>query len=183
VVSGDGRYYSEEAIQIILKLAAGNGVRRCWVGLNGLMSTPAVSAIIRDRVGQSGDKAYGAFILTASHNPGGPDEVTLPPALLRLPSQEATGCQFSSCFKLGDHISRGALDCLQSAHPVLLDLQSSGCDSQDFGIKYNCENGGPAPEGLTNSIYKHTTSISELKMASGMPKVRRPATLPTSSPL
>lgn len=80
MVSGDGRYYSEEAIQVILKLAAGNGVRRCWVGLNGLISTPAVSAIIRDRVGQTGDKAYGAFILTASHNPGGPHEVPLPPA-------------------------------------------------------------------------------------------------------
>ncbi|BFG17251.1 hypothetical protein CerSpe_035250 [Prunus speciosa] len=105
VVSGDGRYYSKEAIQIIIKMAAGNGVRSVWVGQNGLLSTPAVSAVIRERVGADGSKASGAFILTASHNPGGPNE--------------------------------------------------------DFGIKYNMENGGPAPESITDKIYENTTKIKE----------------------
>eukprot|EP00850_Spirogloea_muscicola_P020627 SM000222S06968 [mRNA] locus=s222:7:3491:- [translate_table: standard] len=114
VVSGDGRYYSKEAIQIILGVAAANGVRRVWVGENGLLSTPAVSAIIRNKKGTDGEKAYGAFILTASHNAGGPD--------------------------------------------------------QDFGIKYNTDNGGPALEGLTDKIYKNTTKISEYKTAEGLPE-------------
>ncbi|KAJ6351041.1 hypothetical protein OIU78_007048 [Salix suchowensis] len=86
-------------------MAAGNGVRRIWVGQNGLLSTPAVSAAIRERVGLDGSKATGAFILTASHNPGGPNE--------------------------------------------------------DFGIKYNMENGGPAPEGITDKIYENTKTIKE----------------------
>eukprot|EP00270_Netrium_digitus_P009834 TRINITY_DN3014_c0_g1_i2.p1 TRINITY_DN3014_c0_g1~~TRINITY_DN3014_c0_g1_i2.p1 ORF type:complete len:586 (+),score=191.25 TRINITY_DN3014_c0_g1_i2:99-1856(+) len=115
VVSGDGRFYSKEAVQIITRLSAGNGVRRLWVGQNSLLSTPAVSAVIRERTGQQGEKAYGAFILTASHNPGGSHE--------------------------------------------------------DFGIKYNCENGGPAPEGLTDKIYKNTTTISILKTVEGIPEV------------
>lgn len=51
-------------------------VTRMWVGQDGLLSTPAASAIIRERGGDS-DKAFGCFILTASHNPGGPDEVSL----------------------------------------------------------------------------------------------------------
>ncbi|CAM6117754.1 unnamed protein product [Calypogeia fissa] len=115
VVSGDGRYYSKEAIQIIIEIAAANGVKRVWVGQDGLLSTPAVSAIVRDRVGAAGEKAYGAFILTASHNPGGPHE--------------------------------------------------------DFGIKYNTENGGPALEGLTNSIYEITKTISKYSIAEGIPQV------------
>lgn len=49
-------------------------VRRIWIGQNGLISTPAASAIIRER-GSVSEKAFGAFVLTASHNPGGPDEV------------------------------------------------------------------------------------------------------------
>lgn len=115
VVSGDGRYYSKEAIQIIVKMAAANGVRGIWIGQNGLLSTPAVSAIIRDRVGADGEKASGAFILTASHNPGGPHE--------------------------------------------------------DFGIKYNMENGGPAPEGITNKIYENTKTIKEYFIAEDLPDV------------
>lgn len=47
VVSGDGRYYNREAIQTIIRIAAANGVGRLWVGKGGLMSTPAVSAVIR----------------------------------------------------------------------------------------------------------------------------------------
>ncbi|XP_010926112.1 phosphoglucomutase, cytoplasmic 2 [Elaeis guineensis] len=109
VVSGDGRYFSKDAIQIIIKMAAANGVRRIWVGQNGLLSTPAVSAVIRERVGADGSKATGAFILTASHNPGGPHE--------------------------------------------------------DFGIKYNMENGGPAPEAITDKIFANTKIIKEYLLA------------------
>eukprot|EP00250_Pteridium_aquilinum_P007490 c17197_g1_i2 orf=266-2014(+) len=112
VVSGDGRYFSEDAIQIIIKVAAANGVRQIWVGQNGLLSTPAVSAVIRNRVGPHGEKATGAFILTASHNPGGPHE--------------------------------------------------------DFGIKYNTENGGPALEALTDKIYSITKTIKEYYVADGV---------------
>ncbi|GMP59264.1 hypothetical protein CsSME_00022613 [Camellia sinensis var. sinensis] len=77
VVSGDGRYYSKDAIQIIIKMSAANGVKRVWVGQNGLLSTPAVSAVVRERVGADGSKGSGAFILTASHNPGGPHEALI----------------------------------------------------------------------------------------------------------
>ncbi|KAJ4960722.1 hypothetical protein NE237_020632 [Protea cynaroides] len=115
VVSGDGRYFSKDAIQIIIKMSAANGVRQVWIGQNGLLSTPAVSAVIRERVGADGSKATGAFILTASHNPGGPHE--------------------------------------------------------DFGIKYNMENGGPAPEAITDKIYENTKSLKEYFIAEDLPDV------------
>jgi phosphoglucomutase len=73
LIGGDGRYYNPQAIQTIIKMGVANGVKRFWVGENGLMSTPAVSATIRER-GPVWQKAYGSFILTASHNPGGPEE-------------------------------------------------------------------------------------------------------------
>jgi phosphoglucomutase len=62
-------YFLLQAIQVIIKMAVANGVRRVIVGQRGLLSTPAVSAIIREK-GPDWQKAYGAFILTASHNPG-----------------------------------------------------------------------------------------------------------------
>ena len=65
VLGGDGRYYNREAIQIILKMAAANGIGRILVGKGGIMSTPAASAIIRQY------KAFGGIVLSASHNPGG----------------------------------------------------------------------------------------------------------------
>jgi phosphoglucomutase len=68
VLGGDGRWFNKEASQIILKLAAGNGVKKMYVGQNGYLCTPAASAVIRAR------KAYGGFIMSASHNPGGPEE-------------------------------------------------------------------------------------------------------------
>jgi phosphoglucomutase len=114
LIGGDGRYFNPEAIQIIIKMAVANGVKSIWVGENGLMSTPAVSATIREK-GPLWKKAYGAFILTASHNPGGPEE--------------------------------------------------------DFGIKYNCENGGPAPDELTDDIYKKTTSIDSYKICKDFPTI------------
>jgi phosphoglucomutase len=66
VVGGDGRYFNREAIQTILKMAAGNGVGRILVGRGGILSTPAASNIIRK------SKAIGGIVLSASHNPGGP---------------------------------------------------------------------------------------------------------------
>jgi len=111
VVSGDGRFFNKEAIQIILKMAAANGVGRLWVGTDGLLSTPAVSAVVRAREG--GFKPFGAFILSASHNPGGIDE--------------------------------------------------------DFGIKFNMANGGPAPEKVTEGIFERTKSISSYKICPAFP--------------
>ena len=67
VVGGDGRYYNDIAIQTILKMAAAKGFGRVLVGRNGLLSTPATSCIIRKY------QAFGGIILSASHNPGGPD--------------------------------------------------------------------------------------------------------------
>ncbi|MEH1843181.1 MAG: alpha-D-glucose phosphate-specific phosphoglucomutase [Nostoc sp.] len=67
VLGGDGRYYNRQAIQIILKMAAANGIGRIKVGQQGILSTPATSAIIRKY------RAIGGIILSASHNPGGPN--------------------------------------------------------------------------------------------------------------
>ena len=67
VLGGDGRYYNREAIQIILKMAAANGFGRVLVGKGGILSTPAASCVIRKH------KTYGGIILSASHNPGGPE--------------------------------------------------------------------------------------------------------------
>ncbi|CAI4233356.1 unnamed protein product [Auanema sp. JU1783] len=102
VVGGDGRYLSMEAVNVIIKIAAANGLARLVVGQNGFLSTPALSHLIRK--GWKGQKIDGGIILTASHNPGGP--------------------------------------------------------KGDFGIKFNCENGGPAPDAVTNAIYNITTKIS-----------------------
>ena len=67
VIGGDGRYYNQEAIQTIIKMAAAKGFGAVLVGQDGLLSTPAVSCIIRKY------QAYGGIILSASHNQGGPD--------------------------------------------------------------------------------------------------------------
>lgn len=67
VLGGDGRYYNLDAIRIILGMAAANGFSRVIVGKGGILSTPAASHIIRKR------HAFGGIILSASHNPGGPD--------------------------------------------------------------------------------------------------------------
>lgn len=67
VAGGDGRYYNRTAIQVILKMAAAHGFGRVIVGQGGILSTPAASCLIRKR------GAYGGVILSASHNPGGPE--------------------------------------------------------------------------------------------------------------
>lgn len=102
VVGGDGRYYNRQAIQIILKMAAANGFGRVLVGLNGILSTPAASCVIRK------NRAFGGIILSASHNPGGPEE--------------------------------------------------------DFGIKYNIANGGPAPANITDAIFDQSRVIKEYRI-------------------
>lgn len=105
VIGGDGRYFNREAIHTILKLAAGNGVGRVLVAAGGILSTPAMSAVIRAR------KAAGGIVLSASHNPGGIDA--------------------------------------------------------DFGVKFNAPNGGPAPEEITERIYKYTQQLHEYKLIDG----------------
>src|SRR5271166_1560564 len=67
VVGGDGRYLNLQAIQTVIRIAAANGVGRLLVGADGILSTPAASCVIRKH------KAFGGLILSASHNPGGPD--------------------------------------------------------------------------------------------------------------
>mmetsp|Transcript_115740 Transcript_115740/g.307752 ORF Transcript_115740/g.307752 Transcript_115740/m.307752 type:complete len:599 (-) Transcript_115740:297-2093(-) len=111
VVSGDGRYWNNKAIQIIIQMAFANGVSHVWCGTDGLLSTPATSAVIRCR--GAGFVPFGGFICSASHNPGGPDN--------------------------------------------------------DFGIKYNCENGGPAPEKMTDKMVEWTAKITEFKICENIP--------------
>ncbi|MBE9064214.1 alpha-D-glucose phosphate-specific phosphoglucomutase [cf. Phormidesmis sp. LEGE 11477] len=67
VVGGDGRYYNRPAIQTILRMAAANGIGKVLVGKGGILSTPAASCLIRKY------DAIGGIILSASHNPGGPE--------------------------------------------------------------------------------------------------------------
>ena len=67
VVGGDGRFWNDHAIQVIVRMAAANGFGRVLVGRAGILSTPAASCVVRKRA------AFGAIILSASHNPGGPD--------------------------------------------------------------------------------------------------------------
>ena len=68
VIGGDGRYYNEQAIQVIIKMAIANGFGKLIIGRGGILSTPAASCVIRKYT------TDGGIILSASHNPGGPDE-------------------------------------------------------------------------------------------------------------
>jgi phosphoglucomutase len=67
VLGGDGRYHNDRAIQTILRMAAANGAAKVLVGQGGILSTPALSDLIRQR------GAFGGVVLSASHNPGGPE--------------------------------------------------------------------------------------------------------------
>src|SRR5690606_24693429 len=67
VIGGDGRFYNDVAIQKAIRIAAANGFGKVLVGQNGILSTPAASNIIRYY------KAFGGLVLSASHNPGGPE--------------------------------------------------------------------------------------------------------------
>jgi len=97
VIGGDGRFYNREVIQKAIRMAAANGFGKVIVGQGGILSTPAASNVIR-KYG-----AFGGLLLSASHNPGGPNE--------------------------------------------------------DFGIKYNIGNGGPAPERITEAIFARSKAI------------------------
>lgn len=101
-LGGDGRYYNAHAIQTIIKMAAANGFSKVLVGKGGILSTPAASHIIRKY------QTLGGIILSASHNPGGPDD--------------------------------------------------------DFGIKYNTPNGGPAPEKITEAIFTISKTIQQYQL-------------------
>ena len=102
VLGGDGRYFNDRAAQVILRMAAANGAARVIVGQGAILSTPAASHLIRL------NKTDGGIIMSASHNPGGPDE--------------------------------------------------------DFGVKFNMPNGGPAPEGVTEAMYQRTTELTEYRI-------------------
>ena len=102
VLGGDGRFFNEHAIQVILRMAAAAGFGRVLVGQGGILSTPAASCVVRKRA------AFGAIILSASHNPGGPDG--------------------------------------------------------DFGIKFNSDNGGPAPEKMTEAIWRKSEAIERYRI-------------------
>jgi phosphoglucomutase len=102
VLGGDGRYFNDRAAQVILRMAAANGAARVIVGQGAILSTPAASHLIRL------NQTDGGIIMSASHNPGGPDE--------------------------------------------------------DFGVKFNMPNGGPAPEGVTEAMYQRTTTLTEYRM-------------------
>ncbi len=67
VVGGDGRYYNRQALQTIVKMAGAHGIKKILVGKGGILSTPATSCIIRKY------RLNGGIILSASHNPGGPE--------------------------------------------------------------------------------------------------------------
>ncbi|KAL2436565.1 Phosphoglucomutase [Exophiala dermatitidis] len=67
VIGGDGRYWNPEVVQLIAKIGSAYGVKKLLIGQNGILSTPAASNVIRKR------KATGGILLTASHNPGGPN--------------------------------------------------------------------------------------------------------------
>lgn len=103
LLGGDGRFFNAQAIQTIAKMAIAGGATRLIIGQNGIMSTPAASAIIRKY------KTNGGIILSASHNPGGEDE--------------------------------------------------------DFGIKYNQPNGGPATARVSDTIFANTEEITEYHIA------------------
>jgi phosphoglucomutase len=105
VIGGDGRFHNRAVIDRAVRMAAANGYARVLVGQGGILSTPAASHVIR-KYGAS-----GGLILSASHNPGGPDE--------------------------------------------------------DFGIKYNIANGGPAPEAVTEAIYARTQTVDRWLMVEG----------------
>lgn len=105
VLGGDGRFFNREAAELILRMAAAHGVARVLVGQGGLLSTPAASAVIRRH------RAQGGIILSASHNPGGPDG--------------------------------------------------------DFGVKFNGANGGPAPEAVTEAIFRQTQTLQSYQLFDG----------------
>lgn len=115
VAAGDGRYWNDVAIQKIIKVAAGHGVTEVIVGQHGLLSTPAISHQIRLLNKEDESVCMGAILLTASHNPGGPEN--------------------------------------------------------DFGIKFNTPNGGPAPEAITEAIYAASKTITNFKTVPTLPDV------------
>ncbi len=117
VLGGDGRYYNRTAIQTIVRMAAANGFGRVLVGREGILSTPAMSAVIRRR------GALGGLILSASHNPGGPEGDFGIKYNVRNggPSPEAVTEQiYAHTLKISRYVS---------LHTPDIDLDSLGCVS------------------------------------------------------
>jgi len=114
VVGGDGRYGNRQAVDVILRMACAHGVKRVITTTGAILSTPAASHLIRTCT-----NCIGAIILSASHNPGGPEE--------------------------------------------------------DFGVKINAANGGPAAEQLSDAIYQATLTMERYSIVKAPP-------IPTEQP-
>ena len=119
VIGGDGRYHNREAIQILIRIAAGNGAARLLIGRGGLLSTPAASHLIRAR------GANGGFILTASHNPGGPQ------ADFGIKFNIANGGQAPEQLTERIHARTLAIDSWRSADMPDIDLDAAGLQRHD----------------------------------------------------
>ncbi len=126
VVGGDGRFYNRQAIQVILRMAAANGVSRVLVGQGGILSTPAASCLIRKY------KTQGGIVLSASHNPGGPDE--------------DFGIKFNVAS--GGPASESVTDAIFSTHPDHRQLPHTGLSRHESGpdrLRAHRCHGGPDP--------------------------------------
>ena len=151
VVGGDGRYYMKTAIQTIFKMAHANGVGHVIVGTDGLLSTPAVSALIRRR------HARGGFILTASHNPGGPEEdFGVKYAETRV-HRTLHGHHFRGCHCLSWKRSVQPTNCGRKHQTPITRTSSIS--------RYNIANGGPAPESVTSKIFEVTKTLTEYSIS------------------
>jgi phosphoglucomutase len=131
VIAGDGRYYNDKAIQICLRICAGNGIAKVVLAENGIMSTPSVSMLVRHL--SKTEECFGAIILTASHNPGGEHED------LGIKFNNASGAPApenvtSKLFKCSKEISR--LNTIEYNGEFSLTKDTAATvDGQQFNIK------------------------------------------------
>ena len=130
VVGGDGRFYNDTAIQTIIRMAAANGFARVIAGQNGLLSTPAASCVIRKYA------ALGGIILSASHNPGGPDAdfgIKFNAANGGPANEELTGAIFQHSLSINQYqlVDSDAIDLSQIGSQQLGDMQVDIIDPID----------------------------------------------------
>ena len=119
VLGGDGRYGNRDAIQRILRQAAANGFRRVIVGRGGILSTPAASCLIRKH------GTDGGIILSASHNPGGPD------GDFGVKFNGANGGPAPESVTAAIHAASGSLDHYLTCDAPDIDLDRDGCPEPD----------------------------------------------------